>query len=200
MAVDFPDSVRELVVQLRRLPGIGPRSAERMAVWMIHQRDGAVAQLSAALTRVDSEVQLCPECGFFIDHGGCAVCSDQGRDSRMLCVVEQPTDVLSIERTGQFKGRYHVLGGKLSPLENVAPEDIRIDGLNERVSGERVDEVILALGSDVEGEATAHYLAEMFARTSVKVTRLAQGMPAGGGLEHADPLTLMRAFNDRRDA
>lgn len=200
MAVDFPESVKQLVVQLRKLPGIGPRSAERMAVWMIHQRDGTVAQLSAALTRVDGEVQLCPDCGFFIDHGGCAVCSDSGRDTRMLCVVEQPTDVLSIERTGQFKGRYHVLGGKLSPLENVAPEDIRIDGLSERVSSDNVEEVILALGSDVEGEATAHYLAEMFARGAVKVTRLAQGMPAGGGLEHADPLTLMRALNDRRDA
>lgn len=200
MAVDFPESVKELVVQLRRLPGIGPRSAERMAVWMIRQRDGAVAQLSAALTRVDREVRLCPECGFFVDDGGCAVCADSGRDSQMLCVVEQATDVLSIERTGQFKGLYHVLGGKLSPLENVAPEDIRIEGLSQRIADGRVEEVILALGSDVEGEATAHYLAEMLARTSVKVTRLAQGMPAGGGLEHADPLTLMRAFHDRREA
>ena len=196
MAVDYPESVRELVSQLRRLPSVGPRSAERMAVWFIQQKDAAAGDLASALNKVETSIESCKSCGFFADDGVCAICTDTKREEDVLCVVEQPTDVLSIERTGQYRGLYHVLGGKLSPLENVAPEDLRIDGLAERLSG--VSEVILALASDVEGEATAHYLAELLDRHGVKVTQLAQGMPAGGGLDHTDPLTLMRALNDRR--
>ncbi|QQL44019.1 recombination mediator RecR [Sulfuriroseicoccus oceanibius] len=199
MAIDFPDSVRELVTRLKKLPGVGPRSAERIAVWLINQRSGEAGLLSGALAKVDQAVSLCRRCGFFMDEGACAACAAADRDRTVMCVVAQPTDVLSIERTGQFKGRYHVLGGTLSPLDNVTPEDLNIDELCRRCGeGSDVTEVVLALGSDVEGEATSHYLVERLVRDGLQVTRLAHGLPAGGGIDHADPLTLMRAFTDRR--
>ena len=141
----------------------------------------------------------CPKCGFFSTSDGCPVCTDPKRDDSLLCVVEQATDVLPLERSGAFKGRYHCLGGRLSPLDNVRPEDLRIEELLDRIGpdGQEI-EVILALGADVEGEATAHYLAELLRKRRCKVTRIAQGLPAGGGLENADELTLLRALEGRR--
>lgn len=194
--VEYPQAVVELIGELKRLPGVGPRSAERIAIWLLQHPKAGPTELSQALLRAKSEVCGCPRCGFFAIEGHCSVCDHPNRE-RVLCVVEQATDVLPMERSGAFRGRYHCLGGKLSPLDNVTPEDLRIGSLLRRIDDERIEEVILALGSDVEGEATANYLAGLL-QGRCPVTRLAQGLPAGGGLEHADALTLARALEGRR--
>jgi recombination protein RecR len=195
---DYPEPIRELIAELKNLPGVGPRSAERMAVWMIQHKKRNPLELAQALERAERNVELCPACGFFATQSGCSVCDDHTRDEKLVCVVEQPTDVLPIERSGAFRGYYHCLGGKLSPLDNVTPADLKIGQLLKRVEALDELEVILALSSDVEGEATVNYLAEVLAEKNCTVTRLAQGLPAGGGLEHADELTLMRALQGRR--
>lgn len=196
---DFPEPVRELVGELRRLPGIGPRSAERIAVWLLQSPKADPSALAGALLTAKETIRPCPVCGFFATEAGCCVCDDAKRDDRMLCVVEQATDVLPLERSGSFRGRYHCLGGKLSPLDRVSPEDLRIPTLLRRIEAATEEiEVVLALGSDVEGEATANYLAELLRGKNCRLTRIAQGLPAGGGLEHADELTLMRAMQGRR--
>jgi recombination protein RecR len=198
-AADFPEPVRQLIGQLKRLPGIGPRSAERVAVWLLQNPKAEPAALAGALQTAKETIRPCPVCGFFATDEGCVVCDDPARDEHMLCVVEQATDVLPLERSGSFRGRYHCLGGKLSPLDRVSPEDLRISELLRRVDAATEEiEVILALGSDVEGEATANYLADLLRGKNCRLTRIAQGLPAGGGLEHADELTLMRAMQGRR--
>ncbi len=195
---DYPQPVVELITELKRLPGIGPRSAERIAVWLLQHRKSNAAELAASLLKAEESVGSCDACGFFSSEAGCPVCTDDSRDSHELCVVEQATDVLPLERSGVFKGFYHCLGGKLSPLDDVTPENLRISQLIRRVGSQPGVEVILALGADVEGEATANYLAEVLASHDCRVTRIAQGLPAGGGLDHADELTLMRALQGRR--
>jgi recombination protein RecR len=194
--IEYPAAVIHLIDEMKRLPGVGPRSAERIAIWLLQNPRAEPLALSAALQRAKDEIQPCPLCGFFTSGGQCAVCDDPNREP-VLCVVEQATDVLPLERSGAFKGRYHCLGGKLSPLDNVTPEDLRIGPLLKRIEQGTSAEVILALGSDVEGEATANYLASLL-RGKCHVTRIAQGLPAGGGLEHADALTLARALEGRR--
>jgi recombination protein RecR len=197
---DFPAPVKSLVDELKRLPGIGPRSAERMAVWLLQHKKADPTALAGALLAAHEAIIPCPVCGFFATRESCGICDDPKRDGTLLCVVEQATDVLPLERSGAFKGRYHCLGGKLSPLDRISPEDLHIPELMRRV--EESDgqlEIILALGADVEGEATSNYLADMLRGKSAKVTRIAQGLPAGGGLEHADELTLIRALQGRRD-
>lgn len=200
-AADFPEPVRHLIAELKRLPGIGPRSAERVAVWLLQSPKADPGSLAAAVSVAKESVRPCPVCGFFATDHGCALCDDPRRDEHMLCIVEQATDVLPLERSGAFRGRYHCLGGKLSPLDRVSPEDLRIPELLRRLENGPAEEieVILALGSDVEGEATANYLADLLRGRKLRLTRLAQGLPAGGGLEHADELTLMRAMQGRRD-
>ncbi len=195
--IEYPEAVGALVEELRRLPGVGPRSAERMAIWLLQSAKADPLALAAVLEKAKAEVVSCPTCGFFATADRCAICADHSREP-VICVVEQATDVLPLERSGVFKGRYHCLGGKLSPLDNVTPEDLRIGQLLQRIEGENVPEVILAPGSDVEGEATANYLASLL-RGKCHITRIAQGLPAGGGLEHADALTLARALEGRRD-
>ena len=197
-SIDFPNVVKELVMELKKLPGVGPRSAERIAVWMIQHKKANALALSDALVAADSEIEACGKCGFFMDSGGCSVCDAANRDESVICVVEQATDVLPLERSGVFEGSYHCLGGKLAPLDNVTPEDLRISSLLKRVQDEPGIEVILALTTDVEGEATANYLSEILEPCDCRVTRMAQGLPAGGGLENADELTLMRALEGRR--
>jgi recombination protein RecR len=196
--IDFPKPVMGLVAELKKLPGIGTRSAERIAVWMIQHKRANPLALSDALTKANEDVYLCTVCGFFADQKGCSVCDAIGRDTKLICVVEQATDVLPIERSGAYSGQFHCLGGKLSPLDNVTPEDLRISSLLHRVHAAPQTEVILALSTDVEGEATAHYLSDLLKNCDCKVTRIAQGLPAGGGLENADQLTLMRALEGRR--
>jgi recombination protein RecR len=197
---DFPEPVSALINEFKRLPGVGPRSAERIAVWLLQSPKANSAELSAAVSAAKAAIVACPVCGFFATREGCGICADSRRDPRILCVVEQATDILPLERSGAFRGHYHCLGGKLSPLDRVAPEDLRIPELIARVdSAEAETEVILALGSDVEGEATANYLADQLRNRNCRITRIAQGLPAGGGLEHADELTLLRALQGRRD-
>jgi recombination protein RecR len=196
---DFPEPVRHLIGELKRLPGIGPRSAERIAVWLLQSPKADPLALAGVLQSAKETIRPCPVCGFFASDVGCGICDDPKRDERMLCVVEQATDVLPLERSGSFRGRYHCLGGKLSPLDRVSPEDLRIPELLRRVEAAAGEtEVILALGSDVEGEATANYLANLLRGKNCRLSRIAQGLPAGGGLEHADELTLMRAMQGRR--
>ena len=196
---DFPEPVKALVGELKRLPGIGPRSAERIAVWLLQNPKANPAPLAEVLLAAKEQIRPCPLCGFFATEAGCEVCDDPARDDRIVCVVEQATDVLPLERSGAFRGRYHCLGGKLSPLDRVSPEDLRIPPLIRRIEAAAEEiEVILALGSDVEGEATANYLAELLRGRNCRLTRIAQGLPAGGGLEHADELTLLRAMQGRR--
>jgi len=194
--IDYPESVHRLILELKALPGVGPRSAERIAIWLIQSSKAHPEGLSEALLGAKEQVRPCPRCGFFATDEGCQVC-DHPRREPILCVVEQATDVLPMERSGAFSGRYHCLGGKLSPLDHVTPEDLRIGPLLERIRDENIEEVILALGADVEGDATANYLAGLLG-DRCRVTRLAQGLPAGGGLEHADALTLARALQGRR--
>ena len=197
MPLDYPESFRELVRQFRRLPGVGPRSAERIALWLLRSTDAKPEQLVAAISRSKETLKICRYCGFFSETEECLLCRDEVRGGRELCVVETATDILPLERTGVFRGRYHALGGKLSPLDGIGPEQLRIAELMERIGEERPSEVILALGADVEGEATSHYLAEMIFPTGVHVTRIAQGLPAGGGVEQADQITLHRALANR---
>jgi recombination protein RecR len=197
---DFPEPVKALVGELKRLPGVGPRSAERIAVWLLQSPKADGPQLAKSLLDAKAQIKPCSICGFFATESGCDVCDEASRDDQILCVVEQATDVLPLERSGAFRGRYHCLGGKLSPLDRVSPEDLRIPSLLRRIDeGTQEIEVILALGSDVEGEATANYLAELLRGRNCRLTRIAQGLPAGGGLEHADELTLMRAMQGRRN-
>jgi recombination protein RecR len=195
--VDYPEPFQQLARQLRRLPSIGPRSAERIALWLTTSPDAHIDALVEALSSAGREMRACERCGFFATDAECAICANPDRVGREICVVETATDVLPIERTGFFTGRYHTLGGRLAPLENVGPEDLRIDALVARAAEEKPTEIILALSADVEGEATANYLADVLASSGVPVSRIAQGLPAGGGLEHADQLTLQRALAGR---
>ena len=195
---EYPQPVSDLIEELRRLPGVGPRSAERIALWLLQSGKAQPNSLAETIQNAATAVTSCPECGFFATLEGCSVCSDEARDQGKLCLVEQATDVLPIERSGAFKGLYHCLGGKLSPLDNVGPEDLRIAQLVRRLERLPGVEVILALSSDVEGEATANYLTDLLSDKDCRLSRLAQGLPAGGILEHADALTVSRAFEGRR--
>ena len=197
--VEYPPPLQELIRQLHRMPGIGPRSAERIALWIIQAPNSRPGEISEAISRCSKAVLNCRECGFFSEGELCAICNDPARDRSVLCVVEQPTDILSLERTGAFSGVYHALGGKLSPLNHVGPEDLRFEALLQRIKQAAPSELILALGADVEGEATASYLFQLLAGIEVRLTRLAQGLPAGLGLENADDVTIARAFSGRTE-
>jgi recombination protein RecR len=197
--VEYPSPLQELIRQLHRMPGIGPRSAERIALWIIQAPNSRPGEISEAISRCSKAVLNCRECGFFSEGELCVICDDPARDRSVLCVVEQPTDILSLERTGAFNGFYHALGGKLSPLNHVGPEDLRFEALLQRIKQAAPSELILALGADVEGEATASYLFQLLAGIEVRVTRLAQGLPAGLGLENADDVTIARAFSGRTE-
>lgn len=195
--VDYPAPFRELARELRRLPGIGTRSAERIALWLVSSKDAKPLDLAKTLQTSTEILHPCRLCGFFAIEEHCEICAEESRAGGEICVVEQATDILPIERTGFFKGRYHVLGGRLSPLDHVGPDELRIRELTERIASEHPTEIILALSADVEGEATTNYIAEVLQPLGVSVTRIAHGLPAGGGLEHADPLTLQRALSGR---
>ena len=193
----LPEPVSELVAALGQLPTIGPRSAERLALYIVQSEAGQAKQLAEAILSASKTITLCENCGALTEVQPCALCTDDRRDATALCVVETPVDVINVDKSGAFKGRYHVLGGKISPLNGIGPEDLRIAQLEGRLVG--VEEIILALGTDVEGDATSHYLAQRLGERSVKVTRLAHGLPAGSGLEYADDLTLSRALEGRRE-
>lgn len=199
MRIDYPPAIQRLIAQLKSLPGLGPRSAERLMIWMLQMRDDRITALSNTLLEARDRIIPCADCGFFIESdSNCLLCHDPRRHQQQLCVVEQAADVLRMERSGAFQGLYHVLGGRLSPLDNVTPEDLRMESLVSRVRDLHTEEVIIALGSDVEGEATASYIADLLRPAGISITRLAQGMPAGGGLDHVDELTLYQALHGRR--
>lgn len=195
--IDYPAPVKNLISCLKKMPGIGPKSAERIAVWMIQHGHDLSGNLASALTDATESIGECDVCGFF-STDGCQICEAQDREPGSLCVVEQPTDVLLLERSGAFKGQYHVLRGKISPLDDVGPDDLRIDELINRLKTGDFTETILALSADVEGEATANYLADSLLEfESIDISRLAHGISVGGGLESADELTLLRALQGR---
>lgn len=195
----FPEPVTALVNALGKLPGIGPRSAERIALHLV-QADKAIAQnLSQALLQARERVSTCQICGALTESQPCPICSAPNRDKSLLCIVERPLDILALEKSGSFKGAYHVLGGKISPLNGIEPADLRIRELESRLTTEPIREIIIALPSDVEGDATSYYLRNQFAPRGLKISRIAQGLPAGSGLEIADELTLSRALENRRE-
>ena len=179
------------------MPGVGPRSAERIALWIVQARGDQPENISRAIAATRQTVRPCPRCGFFTMNEICAICSDTSRAVDLLCVVEQPTDILPLEKTSAFRGRYHSLGGRISPLDHVGPDDLRIKELVARLQVEKFSEIILALAADVEGEATTNYLVELLKPFSIPLTRIAHGLPAGGGLESADELTLYQALSGR---
>ena len=191
-------AIENLVAQLTRLPGIGTRTAQRLAFHLLSAPADEAGALAAAIVEVKERVHACRECGNLTEDDLCRVCADPRRERSVICVVEHPVDVLSLERTHEYRGLYHVLGGALSPLDGVAPADIRVAGLLERVARGDVTEVVLATNPTMTGEATAAYLADRL-RDGVRVTRLASGLPVGGDLEYADEVTLGRALAGRRE-
>ena len=194
----FSPSVENLIAQLTRLPGVGQRTAQRLAFHILQRPASEALSLAAALEEVKERVRFCRECGNLTEDETCSICLDPRRDHRMICVVEQPVDVISLERTHEYRGLYHVLGGALSPIDGVDPSDLRIDELLHRVEGGGVEEVVLATNPTMTGEATAAYLADRL-RSRARVTRLASGLPVGGDLEYADEVTLGRALSGRRE-
>ncbi len=191
-------AVENLVAQLTRLPGVGSRTAHRFAFHLLRVPEDEALALAAAIKEVKERVRFCNECGNLTEEEVCAICLDARRDHSVICVVEQPVDLISLERTHEFRGLYHVLGGSLSPIDGVEPEHLRIDELLRRVERNGVDEVVLATNPNMTGEATASFLADRL-RGRVRVTRLASGLPVGGDLEYADEVTLGRALSGRRE-
>src|SRR5437016_8567758 len=180
------------------MPGVGPRSAERIALWIVRAQNDQPDQIARAINDTRQAIHPCELCGFFTTGEICEICADSSRSAELLCVVEQATDILPLEKTSAFRGRYHSLGGRISPLDHVGPDDLRIKELLARVEAEKFSEIILALAADVEGEATTNYLVELLKPFPVTLTRIAHGLPAGGGLESADELTLYQALSGDR--
>lgn len=192
--------IDELTAELSKLPGIGRKTATRLTYFLLKQPPDAVARLAHAIRNVSERVHPCAVCGNLSDSDPCPICADPRRDGSVLCVVEEASDILPIERTGEYRGLYHVLGGHLSPLDGVGPDDLRIAGLEARArNGEAVREVIVATNPSMEGEVTATYVREVLAATDVRVTRIALGLPVGGDLEYADGVTIAQALAARRE-
>ena len=195
----FPESITALIAALGKLPGIGPRSAARIALHLAQTDSAAVKQLAQTILLAREKIKFCDICGALTEQSPCPICRDTRRDASLICVVERAVDILSIEKSGSYRGKFHVLGGKISPLDGVEPEDLRIAALEKRLAQEPIKEIVIALGTDVEGDATSHYLAKRLARKGLKISRIAYGLPAGSGLEFADELTLSRALEGRRE-
>jgi recombination protein RecR len=194
----YEGAVQDLIDELGRLPGVGPKSAQRIAFHLLAAEQLDVERLATTLIRVKNEVRFCTICGNVAEAEQCRICTDDRRDPTVICVVVEPKDVVAVERTREFRGRYHVLGGAISPIDGVGPDDLRIRELLTRLSDGVVTELILATDPNLEGEATATYLARMIRPMGLTVSRLASGLPVGGDLEYADEVTLGRAFSGRR--
>jgi recombination protein RecR len=194
----FDGAIADLVAELGRLPGIGPKSAQRIAFFILQAEPADVRSLVDALVAVKDKVSFCLECGNVSEGDYCRICSDDRRDRSMICVVEEPKDVVAVERTREYRGVYHVLGGAISPIDGIGPDKLRIRELVARLADGRVEEVVIATDPNLEGEATATYLSRMLIPLGVAVSRLASGLPVGGDLEYADEVTLGRAFSGRR--
>ncbi|BBO72407.1 recombination protein RecR [Desulfosarcina alkanivorans] len=193
----YPGSIKTLINSLARLPGIGRKTAERLAMHILQQPDEDAQLLARSIVDLKRKLRLCSRCFALSDDALCRICNDPSRDNGLVCVVEQPADMASIEKSGAFKGRYHILGGVLSPMDGIGPDDIKIKELVARVRKEGVREIILATGTNVEGESTAAYIAEILAPLPVTVTRIASGVPMGGDLKYVDQVTLKRAMESR---
>jgi recombination protein RecR len=194
----FADAVQQVIDELGRLPGVGPKSAQRLAFHLLKLPVEDTTRLTDVITEMKSRIRFCERCFNISEEQLCLICSDQRRDGTVLCVVEEARDIVAVERTGEFRGRYHVLGGAISPIDGVGPDQLRVTELLGRLEPESVAEVILATNPNIEGEATAMYLARLLGPLGIVVTRIASGLPVGGDLEYADELTLGRAFEGRR--
>jgi len=195
----YPEPFARLIEALQRLPGIGPKTAQRLTFFLLKRPVSEVRELSDALIAVKERIVYCGSCFNVTDEDPCRICADPARDARVLCVVEEPNDLLAMERTGEYRGRYHVLLGALSPLDGIGPEDLKVRELLARLESGDTAEVILATNPNVEGEATAIYLAKLIRPLGVRVTRIARGLPVGGDLEYADQVTLSKALEGRRE-
>ncbi len=195
----YESPIQDLIDELSRLPGIGPKSAQRLAFYLVKSEPGEAKRLAEAIVNAKERISFCRECGNVAEGELCRVCRDEGRDRTVLCVVEEPQDIATIEKAAVIKGRYHVLGGAISPLDGIGPEDLRTQELLERVERDGVAEVIIATNPNLEGNATAMYVAALLKPGGVRVTRLASGLPVGGDLEYADEVTLSQALEGRRE-
>lgn len=195
----FPPALARLLDELERLPGVGPKTAQRLAYYLLEVNEGQARRLAQAIVQVREKLQFCQRCYNFSQGEICEICSDETRDTSLICVVEEPKDVVALERTREYRGIYHVLHGVISPLDQVGPEQLRIEELFKRLKKSEVKEVIIATNPNVEGETTAMYLARLIHSLGVKVTRLASGLPVGGDLDYADEVTLGRALEGRRE-
>jgi recombination protein RecR len=195
----YEGPIQDLIDELSRLPGIGPKSAQRLAFYLVKSEPGEAKRLAEAIVQAKERISFCRECGNVAEGELCRVCRDESRDRTVLCVVEEPKDVATIEKAAVIKGRYHVLGGAISPLDGIGPEDLRTQELLERVERDGVTEVIIATNPNLEGNATAMYVAALLKPVGVRVTRLASGLPVGGDLEYADEVTLSQALEGRRE-
>ncbi|HET9091145.1 MAG TPA: recombination mediator RecR [Acidimicrobiales bacterium] len=195
----FAGPIQELVDELGRLPGVGPKSAQRIAFHLLEVSKEEALRLASSIAEVKERIRLCERCFNVSESELCAICSDSRRDPSVVCIVEDPRDIVAVERTREFHGTYHVLGGALNPIEGVGPEQLRIRDLLERLADDRIGEVILCTNPNLEGEATAMYLARLLGPLGIRITRIASGLPVGGDLEYADELTLGRALAGRRE-
>lgn len=195
----YPEPILKLIAELARLPGIGPKTAQRLAFFLLSQERARVAELARAMIEAKDKVSYCQVCFNLAEGARCPLCSGEGRRKDIICVVQDPRDVAAIERTHDFRGSYHVLHGAISPMDGIGPEQLRVKELLERLQQEAVSEIIIATNPNIEGEATALYLARLVKPSGIKVTRLAHGLPVGGDLEYADELTLARALENRRE-
>ena len=198
--IGYDGAIQRLIDAFSKLPGIGPKGAQRIAFYILGSDEREAADLADAITEVKAKVKFCEVCGNVCETSPCPVCLDPRRDHSIICVVEEPKDVMSIERTREYHGLYHVLGGAINPMANVGPNDLNIAKLLERLGDGSVTEVILALDPNIEGEATTTYLSRLLSQVGIKVTRLASGLPVGSDLEYADEITLGRALSGRREA
>jgi recombination protein RecR len=196
--VVYEGIVQDLIDEFGKLPGVGPKSAQRIAFFVVQNESYDPTRISELLATIRDKVRFCHICGMISDSDTCGICSDTRRNPAMICVVEEAKDVLAIERTREFRGYYHVLGGAISPIDGIGPDDLRISSLMTRLADSTVTEVIIATDPNLEGEATATYLSRLLVQPGLRVTRLASGLPVGGDLEYADEVTLGRAFEGRR--
>jgi len=195
----YPQAILKLIAELARLPGIGPKTAQRLAFYLLSRDKSQVMELANAITQAKEKVTYCPTCFNLAEGEKCSLCMQSGRRADLLCVVQDPRDVAAIERTHDYRGQYHVLHGAISPMDGIGPEQLKIKELLSRLQGEDIKEIILATNPNIEGEATALYLARLIKPLAIKVTRLAHGLPVGGDLEYADEMTLARALENRRE-
>ncbi|RQD73254.1 MAG: recombination protein RecR [Candidatus Syntrophonatronum acetioxidans] len=195
----YSRAMARLVEAFNKLPGVGPKTAQRLAYFILKLPREEVEDISQALIEARDKITFCSRCGNFTEEQPCHICRDKGRDPEVICVVQEPRDLLAMEKTGEYRGNYHVLQGAISPIDGVGPDNLRIKELLERVQKEKVKEIILATNPNVEGEATAMYISRLMKPLGIKITRIAHGLPVGGDLEYADEVTLARALEGRRE-